>query len=182
MAENENLNPENKTPENADPAKDAKPTPSIEELTKQIETLTAAMAKQKQALDNASSDAADWKRKYRSTMDDAARAEEERKEADAKKDALIAQLTRSQAITDYTAQYIAMGYSPELARASAEAYQDGDFAKVMALQKQHQGKIESDVKARLINQQPGLTPGITPSGVGVEDPALTAFRRGLRGK
>lgn len=162
-------------------APDTKPTPSIEELTKQIETLTAAMNKQKQAIDNASADAAEWKRKYRSTMDEAARLEEERKEADALKDAKIAELERREAVKDNIASFIAMGYSEDLARQSAEALYDGDNKKLIELQKSFFNTYETNVKAKMLNSQPGLTPGKTPSGVQVEDPLLAAFRRGAKG-
>lgn len=156
-------------------------TPTIEDLTKQIATLTATLAKQKKAIDAASSDAAEWKRKYNSTLDEATRKENDRKEAEAAKDARIAQLERDRDLDQRTAAYMAAGYDADLARKSAEAYTDGDFAKVLDLQKQHQTKIEADLKARLINQQPTLTPGQTPSGAFGDDPKLAAFKRGARG-
>lgn len=177
MAENNENKETNVTPEN----QPEKNTPTLEDLTKQIETLTATLAKQKKAIDAASSDAAEWKRKYNSTLDEATRKENERLEAEAAKDARIAQLERDRDIDQRTAAYLAQGYDADLARKSAEAYTSGDFTAVMDLQKQHNDKLIADLKAQLINQQPGLTPGQTPSGAFGEDPALAAFKRGAKG-
>ena len=155
--------------------------PSVEDLQKQIETLTAAMKKQKQALDNAAADAADWKRQFRATQDEATRLKAEQEEAVAAIKAENAALKRKEAVANRTNTYLSMGYSDELAKASAEAWADGDDDKVLLLQKQFNEQFETKIKATLLGQQPDLTPGKTPTGVGAEPAEIAAFRKGIRG-
>lgn len=163
------------TPESARPET---PTPTVEELTKQVEALTAAMNKQKKAIDSASADAAEWKRKYRSTLDEATAKEEARKEAEAEKDRTIAALQRDRTVSVHKASYLSMGYTEEQATAAAEALADGDAEKVKSLQKEFLNTYTDGVKKALLNQQPSVTPGQTPTGNTFENSFMAAFRRG----
>ena len=156
-------------------------TPSVEDLQKQIEALTTAMKKQKQALDNAAADAAEWKRQFRATQDEATRAKAEQEEAVAAIKAENAALKRKEAVANRTNTYLGMGYSDELAKASAEAWADGDDAKVLDIQKQFNEMLETRIKASLLAQQPAVTPGMTPPG-SPESPELAAFRKGASNK
>lgn len=156
-------------------------TPSIEELNKQIEMLNAAMKKQKLALDAAAADAAEWKRQYRATQDEATRMKEEQDEAFRAMKAENDAFKRNNAIEKRRNKYLSMGYSDELAKASAEAWADGDEDKVLDYQKQFNEQFETKIKASLLAQQPELTPGRTPTGVGAEPAEIAAFRKGLRG-
>lgn len=158
------------------------PTPTPEELVKQIESLTAAMKKQKLALDNAAADAAEWKRQFRATQDEATRLKAEQEEAFNAIKAENAALKRDKAIEKRTNKYLSMGYPDELAKASAEAWADGDEDKVLDYQKQFNEQFETKIKAGLLAKQPDLTPGQTPTGVGAEPAEIAAFRKGvLRG-
>ena len=73
MAENtENKN----TQEPGTNTEDKKPTsPTIEELAASVKALQTALEKQKKATDNASSDAANWKKKFQATLAEAEKAE-----------------------------------------------------------------------------------------------------------
>lgn len=155
-------------------------TPTVEDLTKQIEALTAAMNKQKKALDNAAADAAEWKRQYRATLDEAARAKAEQDEANAARDAELATYKRKEAVSHKMTKYLAMGYPEDLAKQSAEAYVDGKDDVVLDIQKQFTSILETNIKASLLAQQPAVTPGMTPTG-GSEPPEISAFRKGTRG-
>lgn len=154
-------------------------TPTVEDLTKQIEALTAAMNKQKKALDNAAADAAEWKRQYRATLDEAARAKAEQDEANAARDAELATYKRKEAVSNKVTKYLAMGYPEDLARQSAEAYVDGRDDVVLDLQKQFTSILETNIKASLLAQQPAVTPGMTPPG-NAEAPEVAAFRKGTQ--
>lgn len=156
-------------------------TPSVEDLTKEIEALKAAMKKQKLALDTASSDAAEWKRQYRATLDETARKQAEQDELNAARDAKLAAYEHNDAVNTKVTKYLAMGYPEDLARQSAEAYVNGQDDVVLDLQKQFMTQFETQVKASLLSQQPKVTPGETPSGVGAESPEITAFKKGIRG-
>ena len=156
-------------------------TPSIDDLIKQVESLTETLNKQKKAIDNASSDASAWKKKYYDTLDEAKLAEAKRADAEAATQKELAELKRERAVSKGMAKYVALGYPEELAQMSAEALYDGDFEKVMDLQKSFVTEFESKVKAKLLGEQPKPTPGKTPSGDEIEDPRLTAFKKGLLG-
>lgn len=156
--------------------------PTVADLQKQIATLTAALAKQKKAVDTATSEAASWRRQYQDTLSEADKEKLDRQEADKKTAARIAELERKDAINTHTQTYLAMGYDAEAAKASAEAWLDGDTAKLISLQKDHEAKIIAQIKTTLLDEQPGVTPGKTPTGVHGEDSRLTAFKKGaLRG-
>lgn len=86
-------------------------------------------------LDKAASEAADWKHKYQSTLTEQqlkeAKELEERQKLQAERDDFAKQV----AIAKYKADYVAIGYSDELAASTAEAFHAGDMAKVMENQK-----------------------------------------------
>ena len=169
------------TPETTGQPAPAPAAPTVEDLVKQVETLTAAMNKQKKALDNAAADAAEWKRQYRATLDEAARAKAEQDEANAARDAELASYKRKDAVSNKITKYLAMGYPEDLARQSAEAYVDGKDEVVLDLQKQFTSILETNIKASLLSQQPAVTPGMTPPG-NPESPELAAFRKGASNK
>ena len=166
---------------NGVPESGAASTPTVEELSKQIESLTAAMKKQKLALDAAAADAAEWKRQFRATQDEATRIKAEKEESDRIRDAELAAYKRGESINKKVTRYVAMGYPEELARKSAEAYVDGDDDTVLELQKQFNDQLVTSVKSSLLAQNPSLTPGKAPSGVGAEPAEIAAFRRGVLG-
>lgn len=146
------------TTEQATETPEAPKTPSVEELQKQIEALNNAINKQKKAIDSASADAADWKRKYRSTLDETARLEAERKEADEAKDRRIAELERKEVVAGYLKQAMAVGYDADLANMTAEAMVNGDMTKVF----EGIGKLVEAVKTRTTTENLGKQPGLSP--------------------
>ena len=76
-------NTENKNIQEPETTEDKKPTaPTIEELAASVKALQAALEKQKKATDNASSDAANWKKKFQATLSEAEKAEADRAEAE----------------------------------------------------------------------------------------------------
>ena len=130
---------------------------------------TDAEAKLKEALSRANGDAAEWKRKYRATLDDAKRAEEERAERDKARDDELETLRKERAISKLEAQYLAAGYSPELASASAKAQADGDTATVLANQMKFIEETKSKLEAAALGKQPPITPGKPPKGESDDD-------------
>lgn len=86
----------------------------------------------KSVLDKATSEAADWKRKYNSTLSEAEQAriaaEEERKTTADR----LAELERKDKISTAKDRYIKSGFAPELALATAEAFVDGNMEAVLA--------------------------------------------------
>lgn len=130
---------------------------------------TDAEAKLKEALSRANGDAAEWKRKYRATLDDAKRAEEERAERDKARDEELETLRKERTISKLEAQYLAVGYSAELASASAKAQAEGDTATVIANQMKFIEETKSKLEAAALGKQPPITPGQPPKGESDDD-------------
>lgn len=128
-----------------------------------------AESKLKEALSRANGDAAEWKRKYRATLDDAKRAEEERAEENKKRDEELEQLRKERAVSKLEAQYLAVGYSAELASATAQAQADGDTATVLANQMKFIEETKKNLEAAALGKQPPITPGKPPKGESDED-------------
>ena len=133
-------------------------------------------AKLREALSKATGDAAEWKRKYRATLDEQKRVEEETAERNKQRDEELETLRRERTVSKYEAQYLAAGYSAELANASAVAMADGDTATVLA----NQAKFLADTKQRLeaeaLGKQPKPTPG-TPPSAGDDDKFFANVRK-----
>lgn len=125
--------------------------------------------KLKEALSRANGDAAEWKRKYRATLDDAKRAEEERAEENKKRDEELATLKKERQIDKLTAQFLAVGYSPELAASTAKAQAEGDTATVVSNQLQFIEDTKKKLEAEALGKQPPITPGKPPKGESDDD-------------
>ena len=123
----------------------------------------------REALSRANSDAAEWKRKYRATLDDAKRAEEERAERDKERDEELATLRKERMISQLEARYLSAGYSAELAASSAKAQADGDTETVLANQIKFIEETKKSIEAAALGKQPPITPGKPPKGESDED-------------
>lgn len=126
----------------------------------------------KDALDRATSEAAEWKRKHNALLSD----EDKRKQADA--DALAAitkerdELKKEKTVSEYKAQYLAQGYSEKLATETAQALADGDTAKVFANQQKFLEEYAKTVKADALKKTP--RPGAGAGGSGDDKPMTKA--------
>lgn len=118
----------------------------------------------KTALSKANSDAADWKRQFREKQTEAERAEAERLEHQQAVENELRTLRREREISKLEAQYLAAGYSAELASASAQAQADGDTAAVIANQLKFIEETKKNLEAAALGKQPPITPGHPPKG------------------
>ena len=113
----------------------------------------------KAVFDKKASEAADLSKKLRSRMTE----EEQQRAADA--EAMTAlrteldALRREKTVSDYTAQFAALGYDEALAASTAAALADGDMAAVFAAQKRHLAATEQRLKADLLYDTPKPAPG-----------------------
>ena len=129
----------------------------------------ADLDKYKDATNKATSEAAEYKKQLKALQD-------QQKTGNTKADATIAQLqeqvaelTRQNTISSYTAQFVALGYDAELAKATAIATADGDVATVFENQQKFLEQHDKDVKANILKQTP--KPG--QGGTGKQAPAMT---------
>lgn len=82
----------------------------------------------KEVFDKATKDASDWKKKYKATLDDATRQQEENAEKQEAMEKELADFKRDKSISELTTNYVSLGYSADLAKSSAIAQLDNDNA------------------------------------------------------
>lgn len=139
----------NKTPDvpKEPEAPKAENTPSIKDLTAQIKDLQAQLEKSKQAYNTASSDAANWKKQFRETQDEATRRQAERDEELEALKAKVAEQERATVIATNKAAYIAMGYPEDLAAKKAEFLANGDTASAMNVERDFLNWHDKEMKS-----------------------------------
>jgi hypothetical protein len=138
---------------------------------------TDEVTKLKAALSKANSDAAEWKRQYRQGLDEAKRAEEERKEREQAVEDELRTLRRDKTVSGYVAQYLALGYDKDLALRAAEATADNDAATLMSCQQDFLAAKTKELEAAALNKQPTLTPGAPPTAKQAEEEAANKIRQ-----
>lgn len=157
MAENTNevKGQTNETPE----------TPSVDELTKQIADLTSQLEKSKKALNTASSEAADWKKQFRATQDEATRLQAEKDEEFKALQEKLASYEKQTAMATHKANMIAMGYPEDLAVKRAGLLADGKITEAMAVEKEFIEYFGKQLKAEGMRNTPAPLSGsaVTPS-------------------
>ena len=114
------------------PKADEKPTPSAEE---QLQMLMVENAKLKRAMDKASSEAADFKKKYNATLSEKELATQEKAEEEARRQERLAELEREVSIHRFTESYLDLGYDKDSAIKAATAQVDNDVETLFKLQK-----------------------------------------------
>ena len=140
-------------------------------------TDTDEVIKLKNALSNANSQAAEYKRALREKQSEQERAEAERAEREAARDAEIKELRRDKTVSGYLANCLSLGYSNELAQRAAEAMADNDAAAIMDCQREFLEVKQRELEAAALNKQPTLTPGAPPTATDADKDAINKERR-----
>lgn len=139
---------------------DDKPTPSVQD---QLQQLLVENAKLKRAMDKASSEAADFKKKYNATLSEKEQADMAKAEEQARRDERLAELERENSIHRFTEQFLDLGYDKASAIEAATAQVDGDVDALFKLQKKI---IDEKVLAKeqeLIKDMPRAKTGVYAS-------------------
>lgn len=123
----------------------------------------------KATLDRATSEAAEWKRKYNSTLSEAEQARIAAEEAQKATNDRLAELERKDKISTTKDKYIANGFSVELAQATAVAFVDGDMDAVLANLTKH----ATDAAKAAADKELKGTP--TPPGGGNSNPGAINY-------
>lgn len=131
----------------------------------------------KTALSKANSDAAEWKRQFREKQTEQERAEAERAEREKAVEEELRGLRRDKSVSGYETQYLALGYTKELAKKAAEATADGDAATLMECQQEFLDAKTKEIEANALNKQPTLTPGAPPTAKVAEAEAYNKVRK-----
>lgn len=145
-------------------------TPTLEDLQKQIEALMAEnnslkadAEKVKKTISNANADAAEWKKKFYSTQDEATRKEAERAEAEQAMQAELTALKTEKRISTYTAKLLEVGYDAQTAASMAMNLPEGISDDFFNQQKSFLETQKQIAKTNAINNQSSMSVGETPS-------------------
>lgn len=153
----------------------AQATPKAEQVSKaeekpttvsaedQLQQLMVENAKLKRAMDKASSEAADYKKKYNATLSEQERASQEKAEAEARRDERLAELERENSIHKFTESYLDLGYDKESAIAAATAQVDNDVETLFKLQKKILDEKLLAKEQELIKDMPRAKTGVYAS-------------------
>lgn len=134
------------------------------ELEASMNSLKAEIETLKKANDNASADASSWKKKYRETLDEATRKEEERNEAYAKVQSELEGYKSERRVAVYTTKLIDAGYDSETAKSMAPVLPENLDDSFFANQKSFLESQKLKFKTESLNAQPGLSSGMPMSG------------------
>lgn len=140
-------------------------TQSITDLQQQIESLKAELAqteKLKKSVSEACADAAEWKRKYRATLDESERVKQEQAEKQASMESELNAFRAKERVNSYFAKLVNAGYSPEVAQEMANGLPDGVPDSFFENQKNFLASKTQEIKTQVLNAQPGLTAGMPP--------------------
>ena len=114
---------------------------------------TAGMVK-KDLLEKANSEAAKYKKELNAKMTAVEQEEADRRAAQEKMEAELAELKRDKAISEYRARLLGLGYEETLAANTAQAFADGNLDVVFANQRKHQQAQEKALRAKLLAETP----------------------------
>lgn len=157
---------------------------TAEEKLKALEELEIEVPKGNQetveklqaALNAASADASRWKKELREKQTEAERAEAERAEREKAVEDELRTLRRDKTVSGYIAQYLALGYTQELALKAAEATADNDAATIMSCQQEYIEAKTKELEAAALNKQPSITPGAPPTAKDADKDAINKTR------
>lgn len=114
------------------------------------------------ALNKATSEAADFKKQVRGMQSEEERRNAEREENDRAIREELETLRSEKTIAQYKASYLALGYDDELATATAIALNNGDTKTVFENQQVFNERKKAEFTASLLEKQPTVTVGEPP--------------------
>ena len=110
--------------------------------------------KLKSSFDKASSEAADYKKKWKATQTEAEQRAMEKLEAEEAREERIKTLERENAINSFAKSFLALGYDEQMAEEAATAQFDNDTDTLFKLQSAFMSKREASIKEDLIKSMP----------------------------
>ena len=158
-----------------DPTPEPTPEPKLT-AEEQISLLLAKVKVLESKSDKAATDAADWKKKYRETLDSKAQLDLEKAERDAQREAEFQELKKESAVNKFEKNYITLGYDAKLAKQAAEAQYSGDNEELFRIKQLHQTNLMKKLESEWMKKAP------TPPAGNQDQPPEDPFLRGLRAK
>lgn len=137
-----------------------------------IQELMVQLAKMKRSFDKASSEAAEYKRKYNATLSEKEQADLEKAEREAEKEEKFNQLLRENNINKLEKNFVLLGYNEEQANKAATAQYDGNTDELFKIQSEVQQALVKQKEAEWLKKRPLVNSG----GANKEDdPFLKGF-------
>jgi hypothetical protein len=143
---------EQKAEAKADAKQDAKNEPSIQDLMTEI-------AKLKRASDKAASEAAEYKKKYRESLNEVERASMEKAEKEAQREEEFNNLRRENNINRLEKQYRMIGFTDEEAAKMAVAEADNDQATKIKIMSEVDERKKKAYEAEFLASRPDVNVG-----------------------
>lgn len=129
-------------------------------LNDQLQSALVELAKVRRQLDKTSSEAAEYRKKWKESMTEAEQASMEKAEAQARRDEEFESMKRKIAINDLVSNYMERDFTRELATKAAEAYLDGDTATLNDIEKQVDTAKKKQWEAEFIKNIPEIRSGM----------------------
>lgn len=128
-------------------------------LAEQLAELRVQNAKMKKAMDKATSEAADYKRKLRDKQSAEEIALQEKAEKEAEREEAYQKLLKENTVTKFEKNFLALGYSEELATKAANAQYDGDTEELFKIQQDFQTALLKQKEAEWAKSRPNPQAG-----------------------
>lgn len=142
-------------------------------LAEQLAQMRVENAKMKKAMDKAASEAANYKKQLREKQSAEEIALQEKAEKDAEREEAYQKLLKENTVTKYEKNFLALGYSEELAAKAANAQYDGDTDELFKIQQEYQSALLKQKEAEWAKSRPNPQAG-NGEGEGVD-----AFLKGF---
>lgn len=142
-------------------------------LAEQLAELRVQNAKMKKAMDKAASDAAKYKKQLREKQSVEEIALQEKAEKEAEREEAYQKLLKENTVTKYEKNFLALGYSEELAAKAANAQYENDTEELFKIQQDFQNALLRQKEAEWAKSRPN-----PPAGNG-EDGTEDAFLKGF---
>lgn len=108
----------------------------------------------KSLLEKANSEAADYKKRWKTAASEQEQKQIEEAEKQAQIEEELKTLRRASKVSEYEKQHLALKYEEKDAKEIAEALYDGDMETVFRLQKKHEEALQKAIKADLLKDMP----------------------------
>lgn len=149
-------NPAPESNPNPEPNSDPEPQLSVEE---QLQQALLENAKLKKAVDKASSDASDWKKKYNATLSESQKAALEKAEKEAERQEQFDKLLKENTVNKLSKNFLKLGYPEDKAEEAANAQYDGDTETLFRIQSEIQESLIKQKEAEWLKSRPPVTTG-----------------------
>lgn len=156
-------------------------TTTPEEQTKTTEVkddpLNKEIEKLKRQLSNATSEAADYKRKLREKQTAEEQAAADLAEKQKAMEAELEGYRKRETISNYKVKFMGLGFDEKTAQATAETMVGGDMDSVFANLKDLTDNIAKNAVTKAMDSQGGLTKGAPPTGADIDNAEEIALRK-----